>query len=506
MKKKLSVSVIVTYKNEQKNIEKTFDKIISQSLQPAEVIFINSNSTDKSSSLLQNKIKNCKKKIKFKNFKLDTNLPSTSKNLGIQVSENNILAFMDCDLIFDSLWLEKKIKFMIKEKVAVVLSTCKLQGYNSFDKACVANTYGLNAIVPCIPGSVFKKKIFDTLGFFIPSRSYYDVDWKKKLFLSKEKFKIDYQNNITYTSKNYASDIKDLFFKSYRYISDKVNLIKNYQIYFYFLSFLFFIFVLFANPKYLILFFITYLFLRISLAIKKCHDSNYFKSPLNYFYLILSFIVIDVGRFCGSVASIINFFKYNIFVLSLVLFIFLFNSPLPYLFERNLSGMSQINKNSFDTIVIFSGDGNIKYSNEEYKDRALQALEIIKTTKVSKIILSSGRENKISDVEIIRNFLEKRGIDKDKIYVFSEYPKSTYENIILVGEYLKKNNYKNILFITKNIHNKRSLLIWKKKYPDIAISLPNSNLRLKWSYNLNELISITYEYLAIIHNFFLNRL
>ena len=58
--KKYKISVIVTYHNENYNLEKTLDQLLKQTYKPREIIFINSESTDKSYEVLKNKIKHLK--------------------------------------------------------------------------------------------------------------------------------------------------------------------------------------------------------------------------------------------------------------------------------------------------------------------------------------------------------------------------------------------------------------------------------------------------------------
>ena len=143
-----------------------------------EIIFINSDSTDFSYEILQKKIKQLRLKYNIKNYtNLKSPYPSTSKNLGIQLAKYPFIAFMDCGIKFSKNWLKNKIRLLNKSNSEAVISSCKLSGYNAFDKACVANTYGLNKKNLCIPGSLIKKNIFSKIGYFENSRSLYDVIW-----------------------------------------------------------------------------------------------------------------------------------------------------------------------------------------------------------------------------------------------------------------------------------------------------------------------------------------
>ena len=78
--------------------------------------------------------------------------------MGIQVSNYQLLAFLDCGLNFKNNWLEKQLFTLKKNKLDAVIGSVKLFGESLFDKACVVNTYGNKKISPCVPGSLIKKK------------------------------------------------------------------------------------------------------------------------------------------------------------------------------------------------------------------------------------------------------------------------------------------------------------------------------------------------------------
>ena len=63
-----------------------------------EVIFVNSNSNDNSSKILDEWISKNQQdyKMKFYNINTNTYFPSSSKNAGVKLSKYKRLAFMDC--------------------------------------------------------------------------------------------------------------------------------------------------------------------------------------------------------------------------------------------------------------------------------------------------------------------------------------------------------------------------------------------------------------------------
>ena len=163
-----------------------------------------------------------------------------------------------------------------------------------------------------------------------------------------------------------------------------------------------------------------------------------------------------------------------------------------------------------DVIVVFSGDGESTYINPSYQKRALDSLNYFKKGYASKIILSSGKAQTFSEVSMLRALLIDNGISKDFIYIFEKYPSSTYENVIMVRDYLYKKNYNKILFITAPYHSKRSNLIWKKHAHNIEIInvpvIDNPPIKMQWKTSMSSIKVILYEYLAIVYNWYKKRL
>ena len=154
----MKISIVIPYKNEEKSIIFTAQKILKQNYKKYEVIFINSNSSDSSFKLLnkfilKNKLKN------FRNISEKTLFPSDSKNLGIKLSKYDYVSFMDCGLDFDKNWLKNQKAFIKKNKQNLVLGNLFSSASSPFEKAVIAQTWGLNRTINVIPGTLIEKKI-----------------------------------------------------------------------------------------------------------------------------------------------------------------------------------------------------------------------------------------------------------------------------------------------------------------------------------------------------------
>jgi uncharacterized SAM-binding protein YcdF (DUF218 family)/glycosyltransferase involved in cell wall biosynthesis len=183
-------------------------------------------------------------------------------------------------------------------------------------------------------------------------------------------------------------------------------------------------------------------------------------------------------------------------------FFIILYSPLFWFFGEQLTVSDTLVK--ADAIVVFSGDGEVSYQNLSYQRRALDAIVLYNQGYSNKIFISSGREQTIADVELIRLFLISKGVSESSIYIHNKYPDSTYRNVLMVKKSLEENNVNSILFLTSPYHSLRAVLTWTKNAPNIDIIAPNiafkSSQGVEWGIGVGKIKVIMYEYAAIIHN------
>ena len=186
----------------------------------------------------------------------------------------------------------------------------------------------------------------------------------------------------------------------------------------------------------------------------------------------------------------------------------MFHSPIVWLAGDQLAVSHEPQK--ADAIVVLSGDGESSYINQSYQRRTLDAIEYYKTGYASKIIISSGRDQNFSEMEIIKSLLIKRGIPENVIFITDKFPKSTYENINLLKELIKRNDIKSVILITSPYHSRRALWIFRKVMPEVNVLAPKvidtPSKKIEWVANLDQLKVIMYEYSSIIYNYSKNQL
>ncbi|MDB0003350.1 YdcF family protein [Alphaproteobacteria bacterium] len=198
-----------------------------------------------------------------------------------------------------------------------------------------------------------------------------------------------------------------------------------------------------------------------------------------------------------------GFFLKSFFLIVLIYFI-IFNSPLFWYLGDNLVLRDKPLKS--EAIVVFSGNGEPAYQNLSYQKRALDGIEYFNQGFASKIFLTSGRVEHIREIKLIESIMLSNGIPKEAIVIVDEYPKNTYENVLITNKYLQLYNINKILFITAPYHSLRSNLIWKSNFDYIEVNNPRvldtPSSKMTWGTNFKQIKVITYEYLAIIYNWY----
>lgn len=294
-----NISLVIPYFNEEETLNSTFNLIIKQTLLPKEVIFVNSNSNDKSYVFLNNLITDYNGGIIFKNFDTNLNTPSASKNFGIKNCSSKYIAFMDCDMIFDTNWLYDQYNFIKNSNFPIVLGQALLQGKTLFDSVAIIHTYGYKRARPCIPSSIVIKEFFDEeKNFFKEFNALYDQSWINH-YIKNGKAVINNKIIIKYKNIEYASNPLKLFKKVFYYS------LPTFKVYGYFnksiIIILLTVLLVVLDKDNFIYYVILYLTLRnILLPIYKSKSIK-FINKINYRFdiLILASIIIDSAKVLG---------------------------------------------------------------------------------------------------------------------------------------------------------------------------------------------------------------
>jgi len=158
----MKISVVLTTKNEEKNIANLLESLLNQE-QPYEVLIIDSDSTDKTQEIVKQYSK------KNKNIKLiiQPGTRAESMNYGIKKATGDAVAFIGGDDIADKNWI-KEIRKAIKNADIVVgkLLSKEEEKVKNIQNVKLYHK-GINISYPGT-NTTYKKEILDKLNGFDP--------------------------------------------------------------------------------------------------------------------------------------------------------------------------------------------------------------------------------------------------------------------------------------------------------------------------------------------------
>ena len=213
----MKLSIIIPIYNEQESLESLFKELtdIFAHQSETEVIFINDGSTDKTLSILENKIKDCSR---WKIINLYRNYgKSVALQAGFDTARGEIIATMDADLQDNP----KEIYRLIDElnKGYDVVSGWKKNRKDPFEKKIASKVF--NFFVRIFSGlrihdsncgiKVFTKEVTDTLTLYGGRHRYIPLLAHQKKFLISE-IVVDHREREFGISKYGAKRYSDGFF------------------------------------------------------------------------------------------------------------------------------------------------------------------------------------------------------------------------------------------------------------------------------------------------------
>jgi len=300
-----SITVVVPYHNEQDNLEYLLGQLVAQTLQPQEVILVNSSSTDASSSLIDEWISRHQKQAVFKNLNASTKTPGGSKSAGVEVAKGDLLAFMDCGLSFPPDWLERQFNVMTSRGADWVSGVCLTTGVNLVDKSAIAHTYGYQSARPVIPSSLVRRSVFDRIGLFKDLRAGYDAEWARLANRAGLRRLVNADVVVQYRGVNFAATIRGVFLKSLRYARPSVGRSDTVVPYVYLAVAIVAVLTTLFASQLTTFGLLLYASARVAIASHKSEGIRFFLvSPLRMLILIAVGAVMDSGKLLGFAAGV----------------------------------------------------------------------------------------------------------------------------------------------------------------------------------------------------------
>ena len=298
----MSISVIIPFYNESDTLKKTLLCLDDQEYKPNEVIFVDSGSTDNSAELINQHIH----EYNYHNYHLiycGEMSPSSSINKGISQAKSEYIAYIDCGLHIPSNWLKESMSMMHKGNCDIVSLQINTIGVSLIDKSFVAQTYGLNTLTKCFPGSIIKRSLVNKLGGLITkTRASYDIDFINKVKKNNYKRMINTNTIINYFDINYADSFLAGSRKVYSYSLNAWNAEGDYKPHIYLLSLIIFFISYIYNIHYYAI--IAYFALRgFIIPFIKSKTISFFSEPFLIFTIPLAGLIIDVSRLIGYIKS-----------------------------------------------------------------------------------------------------------------------------------------------------------------------------------------------------------
>ena len=174
----MRISLISTVLNEEKNIKKFLDSIISQTKKPDEIIIVDGGSKDKTYEILKEYSKKYKwiKVYQKKGFNI-----SQGRNYAVKKSKGDIIFTSDSSTKFEKDW-NKKILKGFEKSADVVFGRWHVEPQNIIEKFLVSRIPEWDKIDPdrFIPSNrqvAFKRKVWEKVGGFPEHLKRADDNW-----------------------------------------------------------------------------------------------------------------------------------------------------------------------------------------------------------------------------------------------------------------------------------------------------------------------------------------
>ena len=297
----MNISIILPFYNEEETIGLTIECLKNQTLVANEIIFVDSGSNDNTVKIINDAaIKHPILNIKV--FFSGKKSPSSSINLGIKKSTNNMIIYMDCGLDIPLNWIESQVASYNEKKIDIISGRIYTEGTNIVDKCFIAHTYGFKNKCVCLTGSLMNKLIFKDIGYFIENcRAGYDVDFINKAKQGSLTRSINEDISLKYFGTNFAANIRDGYNKTQLYSKSAWSAYGDRKPYIYFLMLIISLLVVyFFQAIYIAVFIMSYLIVR-GYIIPFYKSKKVFKAKSGKFFAMLpvTALLFDIARING---------------------------------------------------------------------------------------------------------------------------------------------------------------------------------------------------------------
>lgn len=117
---------------------------------------------------------------------------------------------------------------------------------------------------------------------------------------------------------------------------------------------------------------------------------------------------------------------------------------------------------SSNTVVVLTGDGAGSYHNDSFLLRSADILDAYSKNKDINIIISTARHRLVSEVSVMKAYLESKGISPEKISILEPDVSSTWEHISYISNFIP-NEEKSIALLSAPFHARRAAAMMRRQ-------------------------------------------
>jgi len=175
--KKVNLALVIPLKNEGSTIEILIKSILTQTLQPSEIILVDGGSTD---NTVQFAKKISKDDSRFRIIEAGIAMPGKGRNIGVAHAKSEWIAFTDAGICLDKNWLKNLVLAAGKNNETAIIYGNYSPQINSFFDKCATIAY----VTPATPGNIrgkfiasclLKKQVWEKTGGFPDWRATEDL-------------------------------------------------------------------------------------------------------------------------------------------------------------------------------------------------------------------------------------------------------------------------------------------------------------------------------------------
>lgn len=205
------ISVIIPSNHGHQDLQKIVRAICQQSIKPAEIVIVDSSIECGACPVEVSELcKYCGISLIY--VHQVHALPGRARNIGLELSSANLIAFIDVQTIPKPNWLEISSYILTKNPILGVWGGTHFNAYTTFERLVRDGFFGVQ-IRRTLPGSVFDRKVFDKVGQFVDwARAGEDTEWMLRVELLNVPVEFPSYALIDYVGLN-GLDLKTLLRK-----------------------------------------------------------------------------------------------------------------------------------------------------------------------------------------------------------------------------------------------------------------------------------------------------